>query len=580
MEHLNSIGDVNLTHNSTSTEIKEPPQLSEVELPTGTTGLQDNLEPPVPPDLSFSSFSSPSLFRSTWELVSEIGNHMQRHNMIDTKSKSTSYISDAVKQELQSLRAVLRTLMESVYRCPEKALFLAAAHGRSLHVEYILQSAKQFSDRSRQNDITLLDNDIINGVMDGVDSQWSEMTTLMVAVKNGDVRIVKSLLRHGVDVNVLTPRGTALNLAAELGSDAMMQLLLRKGADLREALFAQSALLSTATRDKARREQMRSLQRLEEVIPEARIGQLPYAPGPAVSKEDQARGKLRHLHLEFSNEHSSVLKAAGLHSQDLEQSKASGTSIPHPTQPSWAKSVERSKRLAWKSGIRVMRKLTRGKVPNTIHETIMFLTIVKAISTVRDIYDPGVSDYRAQFLVDLSRWQLLFISDSRRLEDFGNAVRAIWGVELESSAETAPSHFETLDQLQHMALRLVQEGAPFLRLEESEGSERVGLLLSQQRWRMRIQELLSSSKGVDSANSACTDMSKLDIGTPDIQILLSEPPEYGLEAPITNARRLSIVAHEHFDPMIPFLMAGAIFGILVAFLIGMSTEFPFLIESS
>ncbi|KAG4439585.1 hypothetical protein IFR05_004933 [Cadophora sp. M221] len=120
---------------------------------------------------------------------------------------------------------------------------------------------------------------------------------------------------------------------------------------------------------------------------------------------------------------------------------------------SWATDLERTKRKGWTAGMRVLRRLTRGKMPTTLYDTIMFLTIASAIATTRNNFENTDRYHMARFEEDLSRWELVFATDSSSLRKFRLAVVDLWHVDLEypfADEVTSPDP-DTLIHFQEMA---------------------------------------------------------------------------------------------------------------------------------
>ncbi|KAL5329776.1 hypothetical protein ACEPPN_003294 [Leptodophora sp. 'Broadleaf-Isolate-01'] len=121
-----------------------------------------------------------------------------------------------------------------------------------------------------------------------------------------------------------------------------------------------------------------------------------------------------------------------------------------------------------------------------------------------------------------------------------------------------------------MALRLVREGAPFLSEQEDGGDESVkeGLLFDQERWRIRTQETTDSpASQVDQIHVEHA-FDKNRSGNPlgDIVLPQFRPPDIFPATAISCVSTSTKGSHTHFNnPMICFLIAGAIFAMFMAF---------------
>jgi ankyrin repeat protein len=477
--------------------------------------------------------------------------------------------------DLDVLRLEYRKSLEQELGCsPEHALFLAAAHGDYLRVHLILESALDFSIKSGQSAIPLVDLDHLWYDFDP--TSWQGMTPLMVAIERRHQEIVESLLEHGADVNILTRQGTALSIAAMQYSEPIIRLLLRNRADLHVAVFAlRSNIISTS-----------QLQLLDPVL-------VLHDPLQAIEclntvasqfrrqlneEKAQTKEKLRQLYLEFLKEHALIVDATEKQTRTRNSAPLANLDLVDPCYShelgaisNWAMNIERASRRAWATGVNVMRKLLRGELPETLNETIMFLAIVKAISTIKDSHE--VSDHAAQFSNDLSRWQILFSTEDGNLEAFREAVNSIWRVVLENNENVFAPDCESLLKFQDMALSLVNESIHFFMFDDIENG---ALLSSQQRWRLRLGQSKMGSHGIDGVDVSRQfdgNMSNTSNDSDPNASFSSSPAnlsegEDSKGVPLRQSMRDDDWAFSRFNPLIVLLMAGAIFGILIAFLIG------------
>jgi len=372
--------------------------------------------------------------------------------------------------------------------------------------------------------------------------QYSGMTALMIAVVKGDLKIVRSLLDAGAAVNVLTQQGTALSLAAKYDSGRIIQLLLAKNASLEDAISVLSTEESTPT---LRRVQ--AIQTLE---------RLAFA-----SKEKKAGDLLRQLYSEFSSEHAHISEM--IRESEILEIIPQIDFAPGNVKgflPSWAQGIERRKGLAWKAGMSILRNLIRGQVPKKVGEVVMLLTVVKSMSTILDFRDGELSDSRTKFTNDLARWQRIFHSEDGSLQQFRNAVHVLRGVKLsaDDSIHGMPPEADQLTSLlfQTMAMNLIAKMSPILHSQDNVHLGNDGLLESQSRWK--------ASHGTPSCGPR------------------NFVPEHREEAPTLTysrhreddpdefSRRFSLPQRSsvvEFEPIFIVLTSGAIFGILVLFLI-------------
>jgi hypothetical protein len=200
-------------------------------------------------------------------------------------------------------------------------------------------------------------------------------TRLVTAAANGQISKIRQLLKCGVDINAITPNGTALSEAARAGHELSVGLLLRKAADVHAAAiilqgFDYAQLTVTRLFENASRvrkiECARSYRYILEKVP-----------------------NLRYLHKSFVAQHMLMIKAA----------QRSPTQFLELSQRFWGY------REAWSAGIRTLRGLCSGESPRDVGDTIAFLCLAKAISET--LQRTGTCDESKQFFRDLDRWQLL-----------------------------------------------------------------------------------------------------------------------------------------------------------------------------
>ncbi|KAH7417809.1 hypothetical protein BKA64DRAFT_700354 [Cadophora sp. MPI-SDFR-AT-0126] len=470
-----------------------------------------------------------------------------------------------IRDELRT-QAVLRLYSESIYRSPELALFMSAANGQHAHVEYILATAQRFADEAGQHSSSFWNYDIKRGIVDGVPSEWSDMTVLMAAAKTGNESIINALLHYGCDVNFQTRRGTALSIAGEIGSAKIMKLLLHAGADLQTALRVHGALCPGEIPVTSTKSQASAIHHLNRAV-SIHLNQ----PGVQVDdhtiRGDSSSTKFHLLHHAFVTEFTRIEDFRQRHMQ---------CHIPDPAplrwlQDSclWAIGFDKTRRQAWASGIKVMRRMISGQIPTSLNETIMFLALAKAIAVVRDNYGDGDLDCNARFNEDLGRWELVFSADSANLRKFRQAVSDLWRVELDVPlAEKAINpHPDTLFDIQEMVLKLIREGAPFLSDEGTKPeSGRVGLLSSQKQWRLWNEFATNINDRVNRVHQSHHSGGHVleNSFTAATQLKLC-PPKVTPSGFIPREARFVNLPHQDFDYRISLLMAGAVFVCVIAF---------------
>lgn len=159
--------------------------------------------------------------------------------------------------------------------------------------------------------------------------------------------------------------------------------------------------------------------------------------------------KMRSLHIEFRKVHKHVLACARA------PSPTKWSSLPHgPFEYSnWGNAFDDDYSKAWSRGMSVMRGLCRGEVPSNLYDTIMFLAIARAISLIKSA--SGASAQHTEFVADLSRWQVLFVSEDSALSNFRHAVSDIWGASIEDLDRVQSPHSTGLVYFRELAMSMI-----------------------------------------------------------------------------------------------------------------------------
>ena len=225
---------------------------------------------------------------------------------------------------------------------------------------------------------------------------------------------------------------------------------------------------------------------------------------------------------------------------------------------------------AYRKGIGVLRGLCYGQKPSTVSETICFLAIAKAMSVATDdVFNYACNN--SDFSRDLGRWQLLFKMEDGTLTAFRNAIACIWKVNLEDTPVQNPDP-STLMKFCDLAYSIVQK-ADYSFDFSSSGSHR--LLASQEEWRSTLPILNAE------INSPCID-DQIPKGSYETPYHVSSGahnfPWYRARDPLP-IRVPSVPIREAIsndrcvfstNALVKLLMAGAIFSIIIIFLLGTS----------
>ena len=354
---------------------------------------------------------------------------------------------------------------------------------------------------------------------------------LVAAATSGHMSAVLSLLKSGVDVNSVTPQGSALSAVAKEGYDYILRLLLQHGADVQTAAVILRGLNNTES----------ALKRLFKAASQVRNG----TTGQPHHYNSEKVLKLRYLHRKFSDQHILMLQA---------------------TQSSSTEFRELSQRFryyqeAWAAGIRTMRGLCSGEPPGNVGDTIAFLCLARAISETlaTDAYD-----YNEQFLQGLGRWQVLFASRETDLDAYRDAVQSMWDIVLDEivSSQRQDDIREALLHFQAMASTLISLASKSLGFSYLNDP---GLECSQQRWRLRNSQTLSD---IDLSDNISDPYFSGASGAQAPEAIYPQLPD---QAICSNGSALRVqiendLSSSSINTTVILLMAGAIFAIVIIFL--------------
>ena len=279
----------------------------------------------------------------------------------------------------------------------------------------------------------------------------------------------------------------------------------------------------------------------------------------AETRKSRKRPSLRRFHIAFKQEHVRITNCA----------------------ESWVDRPCRRRRKAFKKGIGVLRGLCRGQIPSTVSETVCFLAIARAMSIATNELS-NLACNMFDFERDLGRWQMLFKMEDGTLPAFRNAVAGIWNVILDGTQVQHPDP-STLMIFCDLAFSIVQQVDNCFDLGSCSSSR---LLSSQKNWRGQISSMPAAELGDHNFCYLTPEKSNkkphlVSSGAPystwyqDRDPLPTQVPNLTMREAISNDRCLWST-----NPLVRLLMAGAVFGIIITFLLGMATFYRGRIERS
>lgn len=122
--------------------------------------------------------------------------------------------------------------------------------------------------------------------------------------------------------------------------------------------------------------------------------------------------------------------------------------------------------LAWDRGIRALKHLVQGNVPDNVPDVMLVLSIAEALSaTLESTYTPSKS-WSDAFLRDLPRWQTLLPRSLHAA--YAYCARGLWGMKPNKTTSPEPlSDPDLLDRFQGLAICLLRDAADVLGLNEN-----------------------------------------------------------------------------------------------------------------
>lgn len=383
------------------------------------------------------------------------------------------------------------------------------------------------------------------------------LSPLEIAVDSGHEGIVRLLLDHGANFNYENLYAS-LELAVKSGHKDIVRLLLDYGADVTTAL--------NIMRQNGHKSLIRFYR--SPVLQEALAAHKSAVENTySLQYYTERRQRLQALHKKF-DEQMIMLKMATL------QSVTSFRNLDETLN---------DHRKAWAYGITTLRRLCKGKVHHDLAHTLAFLCLAKAISEAQD--KNGACENSTDFFQDLERWQILFEADPTSLEAYKEAVRLMWGIELNqrvNASEKAPQ-LETILYFQALASALVNQTRELFAYPCNPNDN--GLERNQECWRQRFSQNSSNSEnsysllGSQSSGGTGTQVLEAkDPKPPDIQYPDPLPPDP--KSPQKKSVLREQVNHDitsvGMSRVVTVLMAGAIFAIVLLYLKCSSPNFNFI----
>ncbi|RYC57585.1 hypothetical protein CHU98_g8625 [Xylaria longipes] len=367
--------------------------------------------------------------------------------------------SDAVIKARMRIRECLDCSSFAEHATPEESLYQASRIGDATAVQNLLQSASEAPGISHPIPQQILNLDVLH--VGG--------TCLMEAVRQGHLRIAKLLLQYGADVNVMSSNETALSIVAKSGSESLFLLLLQNGADLHVA-----ALMLRIDPHKL-------------AGPSAinRLNSMTKRYQDDLEQSLNHRKEIKELQYAFLREHMCMKRVATFSCMLGMQHKTDvyDLAINIDRSKRWAYSLEMDTRRAWLIARTTLQQLCRRVLPRDLNETLLFLALARSMSAVTENTNnsPGLSEFKE----DVTRWQMLFSAEDGGQRAFRDAVKDIWGIDVSESRPSPLPTAHELEKFQELAVNLVRRTAYMI---GSDTIEHAGLHPITARWRRRQPE--------------------------------------------------------------------------------------------
>ncbi|KAK4221970.1 hypothetical protein QBC38DRAFT_107654 [Podospora fimiseda] len=385
--------------------------------------------------------------------------------------------------------------------------------------------------------------------------QVARNTALIEAVKGGHLKIVRMLIDSGAEIDTITSNQTPLGIVAlEVKSETMAYMLLNEGADLHMAMaqIRQNIIDPAIVK--------RALQWL------TLVGRRHHDDLEFISAAPQGKKRVARLRIAFEREHDYIKEVAAA------ASKRANESTTH----AWWRDLEKDRRRAWFCAVQALRKTCNGTRPRTLHGVLWLLVLAKSMAVLDDESDKW---YRyplrfwgaeREFEIGLPSWELLFDTDFLR-QTYRDAVQEIWVVR----GRERDSCFEdpAFESFQQWVLNLFPN-------QNEEGSLYLGnhdFLWTQNQWRERQSgnhEGQNSNYGQERRH--CGHLNKQheknhSLGSSsEINV---EPGGTGGRGPPPQDDVVPAPSSQRSDAlMMAFIMAGAIFAIILAFLLALKHD--------
>ncbi|KAK3985202.1 hypothetical protein QBC44DRAFT_405329 [Cladorrhinum sp. PSN332] len=391
----------------------------------------------------------------------------------------------------------------------------------------------------------------------------SNTTPLVEAVRVGCIKSVKLLIGHGADVNTIVAGHTALSIAAcKAESEPIARLLLVNGADVHmaTAIIRQEMQLNPATPFRKAYAWLNTVSKRHDRYLEM------------IGAAHESRQRAVRLRLSFQFFHQGV--------KDIQDDKNGR---------SWKDHFEKNMHAAWFSALRTLRSICNGVAPGSLHELLSFLILARAMLSRSA---SGWKESSAQHLTvrefreDLPHWASL-LDGAATTGAYFDALADIWGLDrwdmFYFRRFGGPVDSKIPKTFQQLAMCLVSCWGG----ERNLFTPRLGLLWTQKAWRERQDRQPGFNHGYIPEPSRCEPYAfdredrllyHSNRGANyDPSCTASLDAEPGGLVQTEQSLGDEILRNSPPDGSAPaklvMLMAGAIFTMVVAFLLALRNDF-------
>lgn len=151
---------------------------------------------------------------------------------------------------------------------------------------------------------------------------------------------------------------------------------------------------------------------------------------------------------------------------------------------------------AWASGVKVMKDICLGNVPSSVGDVLAFLITTRSVAETLSC-DTGDIEYVDKFEADLVRWQRLFTFEDD-IQSYREAINRLWGVRLTEilTYDSDYEHKESMGELNRLIRTLIDGAKMSLNIDDLADEGLCQSIAGWESWKQNQEGRLSSSRTV------------------------------------------------------------------------------------